>query len=34
MLNSKSKANPLFKSPRSAILFYMKKIKKFDEIAW
>ena len=33
MLNSRSKVNPLFKSPRSAILFCMKKTK-FDEIAW
>ena len=33
MLNSRSKVNPLFKSPRSAILSCMKKTK-FDEIAW
>ena len=33
MLKSRTKVNPLFKSPRSAILYCMKK-KKFDEIAW
>ena len=34
MLNSKYKVNMLFKSPRSATLFYKKRNKKLDEIAW